>query len=75
VLHWFYFVTATCFDPYFDHHHAVFLNTSLIIELSQYGSILVLIVKIVMTHVFLANFFYILSRRYDVSYRVFCRVL
>jgi hypothetical protein len=34
VLHWFYLVTATFFDPYLDHHQAVFLNTSLIIELS-----------------------------------------
>jgi hypothetical protein len=45
VLHWFYLVTAACFDPYLDHRQAVFLNTSLIIELSQYRSMLVVIVK------------------------------
>jgi hypothetical protein len=28
VLHWFYIVTATCFDPYLNHHQVVFLNTS-----------------------------------------------
>jgi hypothetical protein len=31
VLHWFYLVTATCFDPYLD--QAVFLNMSLVTEL------------------------------------------
>jgi hypothetical protein len=67
-------VTDTCFDPYLDHHQAVFLNTSLIIELSQYGSVLMLIVKIVMIHVILTKIFYILSRRYDVSFRVSCGV-
>jgi high-affinity K+ transport system ATPase subunit B len=34
VLHWFHLVTATCFDPYLDHPQVVFLNTSLVIELS-----------------------------------------
>jgi hypothetical protein len=23
VLHWFYLVTATCFDPYLDHHGSI----------------------------------------------------
>jgi hypothetical protein len=32
LLHWSKLMTATSFDPYLDHHQAVFLNTSLIIE-------------------------------------------
>jgi hypothetical protein len=34
VLHMFYLVTSTGFDPYLDHHGAEFLNTSLVSELS-----------------------------------------
>jgi hypothetical protein len=34
VLHSFYLVAATHFDPYLGHHKAVFLNMSVVTELS-----------------------------------------
>jgi hypothetical protein len=65
-LHWFYLMTATCIDPYLEHHQAVFINMLLLIELSQYGYILMLIVKIVTIYVILAKnvYIYILWRIY-----------
>jgi hypothetical protein len=46
-------MTATYFDPYLDHHQAVFLNKSLLMERPKNGCIIVLIDKMLMIHAIL----------------------